>query len=415
MKGLSKVLISLFLASHFGACTPIEQQDYDITATGSVSDITSSSAIISGYANLPLELGDANYGIIYSTATPLSPETSTMVLANFIDSNNMYVVTITSLSSGTTYYYSSFVKNGNVIKYGEINSFSTTIVPVESVEISRKSYKYRTFGGSLQLLATVLPEDASDKSVRWSSSDISVASVDQAGLVSILSNGTAVITVSTNDNNKTATCELYYDPTIPEGIDLGLSVKWAPCNLGAETPEDVGDYYAWGETHLHYINREPLVWKNGMEMGYDWTNYKWGNGDQHDLKKYNTDYGYGVVDNKTELEIQDDAARANLGGNWRIPTYEEWLELRYNCTWSWDVRNGISGHNVKGPNGNSIFLPAGGYLNGTYIHGANIRGDYWSSTLSYWERALNALFNSEGVYSDDGYRYEGKTIRPVSE
>ena len=95
-----------------------------------------------------------------------------------------------------------------------------------------------------------------------------------------------------------------------------MSVKWATCNVGATKPEEYGDYFAWGET-------DP-------KSTYDWSTYKYCNGSSSTLTKYNTDNSQGTVDNKTTLDLSDDAARANWGDSWRMPTDAELTELRSN-------------------------------------------------------------------------------------
>lgn len=186
-----------------------------------------------------------------------------------------------------------------------------------------------------------------------------------------------------------------------EYVDLGLSVKWATCNVGATKPEDYGDYFAWGET-------EP-------KSTYDWSTYKYCNGSNTTLTKYNTSSSYGTVDNKTTLELSDDAARANWGGSWRMPTTEEQDELRNNCTWTWTTQNGVNGYKVTGTNGNSIFLPAAGYRYDSSLDSAGSYGDYWSSSLytGYPSYAYDLYFDSSDVgwYSSD--RYYGLSVRPV--
>ena len=130
----------------------------------------------------------------------------------------------------------------------------------------------------------------------------------------------------------------------PEAVDLGLSIKWANFNIGAFDPTHYGDYFAWGET-------EP-------KEEYSWENYKWCDGDYTKLNKYCTKEQYGIVDNQTILQLCDDAAHTKLGGKWRMPTMEECQELVNMCTWTWTTVNGINGHLITGPNGNTIFLPA---------------------------------------------------------
>ena len=115
----------------------------------------------------------------------------------------------------------------------------------------------------------------------------------------------------------------------PEFVDLGVSVKWATCNLGASKPEDFGDYYAWGETEPYYdALGDPIIWKEGKDDGYKWSSYSWcKDGEYTSLTKYNTVEKFGVVDNMAVLEEADDAARAKLGGNCRIPTDAEWTVI----------------------------------------------------------------------------------------
>ena len=191
-----------------------------------------------------------------------------------------------------------------------------------------------------------------------------------------------------------------------EYVDLGLpsGTKWATCNVGATAPEEYGDYFAWGEITT--------------KSSYNWSTYKWCNGDYNNLTKYNTDSGYGTVDNKTTLTLADDAAAANWGGRWRMPTDDEWTELRENCTWTWTADHqgtGIAGRVVTGPNGNSIFLPSAGYRRNDYLNGAGNFGYYWSSSLDTGSplNAWNVYFNSGNVDRSSYLRYYGLSVRPV--
>ena len=182
-------------------------------------------------------------------------------------------------------------------------------------------------------------------------------------------------------------------------VDLGLSVKWASCNVGAGKPEYYGDYFAWGET-------QPKGY-------YDWSNYKWCNGTSDYLTKYCTDSIHGAVDNKTVLEAADDAARANWGGNWRMPTTEEWSELQHNCTWTWTGLNGISGYKVTADNGNSIFLPASGYFIGESVSIGYGVAHYWSNSLRDPIDAYAMSFDGWSIYGGGMNRDAGLTVRPV--
>ena len=199
-------------------------------------------------------------------------------------------------------------------------------------------------------------------------------------------------------------------PIVPETthayVDLGLpsGLKWATCNVGADSPEEYGDYFAWGEV-------EP-------KETYNWSTYKYCNGSSSTLIKYcnNSSCGnYGFTDNKTVLDPEDDAATVNWGGNWRMPTKAEQDELRNNCTWDWTTQNGVKGYKVTGPNGNSIFLPAAGYMYEGTLDNAGSYGNYWSSSLlvgtPYY--AYNVDFNWDGVDWDYTSRCYGQSVRPV--
>lgn len=189
---------------------------------------------------------------------------------------------------------------------------------------------------------------------------------------------------------------------MPEYIDLGLSVKWATFNVGASKAEDYGDHFAWGET--------------STKSTYDWSSYKYCNGSKNTLTKYNTSSSYGIVDNKTQLELSDDAARVNWGGNWRMPTDAEWTELREQCTWSWTTLNGINGYKVTSKsNGNSIFLPAAGYPSNGSLTSVGDYGRYWSSSLNTNNpyTSMQVHFLSSFVYRSSGHRDSGYSIRPV--
>ena len=191
-------------------------------------------------------------------------------------------------------------------------------------------------------------------------------------------------------------------------VDLGLpsGLKWATCNVGATKPEDYGSYFAWGETT--------------SKSEYTWVNYKFRvTGDFEKVvtfSKYNTKSNQGTVDNKKTLDISDDAARANWGVTWRMPTDREMSELRENCKWEWTTLGGKKGCKVTGKNGNSIFLPAAG-RRGTNLFRAGLSGDYWSSSLveGLPHCARSVSHESGAVDRDFEQRCYGLPVRPVSE
>ena len=189
-----------------------------------------------------------------------------------------------------------------------------------------------------------------------------------------------------------------------EYVDLGLpsGTLWATCNIGASSPEEYGDYFAWGETAPKEI--------------YTWQTYMWCNGSNNTITKYCTDSSYGIVDGKTELLPEDDAAYVNWGSSWRIPSQEQCIELSNNCTWTWTTLNGVKGHLITGPNGNTMFLPAAGGLYQDKIGDLGSYGQYWSRTLnSSRNDAANILFlHSYGLSGIDANdRYFGFSVRAV--
>ena len=323
-------------------------------------------------------------------------------------SDNAISAPLTGLSHKTQYWYKAYVKLDSQTFYGEVKTFTTDVVPVESVSLDKTEYTFNTIGNTLTLTATVLPADATDKSVSWSSSSDAVATVDASGKVTAVSKGTATIKAEAKDGSgKYASCSVTIETPCPSGaVDLGLSVYWGTTNIGASKPEDYGDYYAWGET-------EP-------KESYSWSTYKYGTSSSGPFFKYNTSDSYGTVDNKTVLEPEDDVASVKLGGEWRMPTDAEWTELRTKCTWTWTTNyngTGVKGQIVTATNGNSIFLPAAGYRRDTKLYDAGSYGYYWSSSLNtdYPYAAWYVDFGSDYVRRSYYNRYDGHSVRPVSE
>ncbi|MGM9817463.1 MAG: hypothetical protein ACI30B_00580 [Paludibacteraceae bacterium] len=184
-----------------------------------------------------------------------------------------------------------------------------------------------------------------------------------------------------------------------ESVDLGLSVKWATCNVGASRPEEYGNYYAWGEVEPKDV--------------YDWSTYKWCNG-AYNMTKYCTDSNYGIIDNKTVLEKEDDAAAVNMGGSWRMPTKAEQDELLTECTWTRTTLNEVGGIEITSKiNGNSIFWPYAGRVRGSSLSGG---AQYWSSTCGTWSfNACHPEFQGDKVEWYAEYRSDGRSVRGVCE
>ena len=216
-------------------------------------------------------------------------------------------------------------------------------------------------------------------------------------------------------------------------VDLGLpsGLKWATCNVGATKPEEYGDYFAWGDTVPYYSSQDPLTWRE-KKTGYKWASYTWCEGSSNTMTKYcnNGDYGYnGFTDSKTTLDLEDDAARYQWGGSWRMPTkgdIEELLATKDNTTdytWTWcdGSTTRYAGTDVAGwqivrdSTGATLFLPAAGYRYDSYLYGVGDLGIYWSSSLS-----TDCPYCAWNFYFDSGYRgtnyygrYYGLSVRPV--
>ena len=187
-----------------------------------------------------------------------------------------------------------------------------------------------------------------------------------------------------------------------EAVDMGLSVKWANMNVGAKKSSGFGTYFAWGET-------KPKEY-------YSWNTYAWSRGNTQFLTKYST------TDRRTQLALSDDAARANWGGEWRMPTVSEYEELinPANCSWEWTNKDGVNGYKVTSKKtGKSIFFPITGCRFFGEVQFRAINGIYWTSSLysTNPNKAWCLEFNFEDVsvyYGDlSSNRFSGRCIRAV--
>ena len=319
--------------------------------------------------------------------------------------------------------------NGNNFKFGinyypnrrpdcnrRINGLSVRpvmrqAVRVEQIVLGSTSLSL-LIGDTRTLTATVLPEDADNQAVSWTSSDADVACVELrsngATLVAV-SPGTCTITCSASDGSGVkATCEVTV--LTPESVDLGLpsGTLWATCNVGAGSPEEYGNYYAWGET-------EP-------KDSYTWKTYEYCMGAENTLTKYcgESEYGYnGFTDDLTELLPEDDAATVNWGRDWQTPSIEQFYELINNnyTTTEWTVRNGVYGRLITSKsNSNSIFLPAAGTHHDNDVEDAGEYGNYWMrmdwGSMDLFGPYL--IFNSRYINCEAAaHRSLGLTVRPV--
>ena len=197
--------------------------------------------------------------------------------------------------------------------------------------------------------------------------------------------------------------EEYEEPTTGtsnghDWVDLGLpsGLKWATCNIGASSPEGYGDYFAWGETST----KETYTENNSLTYELDISQLQ----------------SQGYIDSEGNLTSQYDAATANWGGSWRMPTKAEQEELLNNCTWTRTTQNGVNGYKVTGPSGASIFLPAAGERYGSSLYRAGSYGYYWSSAPSGYDNFAYYLYFSSDIHRmGNYYRSYGQSVRPVLE
>ena len=355
------------------------------------------------------------YGICYGTnATPTVSDKT--VTTNEVDDENNFTLSLKDIPFDTV-YYRSFVKIDGVAHYGNTKVFSgneITTGDIDStynvkshIKLNQSFYtKTVTYGICYGINSS---PTVNDQIVTTNEVD------DENNFILTLKDipfGTTVYYRSFVKIDGVAHYgefkNIYLPMPIGEAVDLGLSVKWATFNVGASKPEEYGCYYAWGET-------EP-------KTDYSWSTYKYCNGSYSTMTKYCNDSSYGnngFTDTKTTLDPDDDVAHVKWGGDWRMPTKDEFTELLNNCTWTWITLNGVKGYRVtsnkSGYTDRSIFLPTAGYRGGTYLSSVGSGGHYWSSSL-YTGNPSNAwhvYFNSGGHDTGGRSRYSGLSVRPV--
>ena len=398
-----------------------EDTTSEIAVTGLVDKFGCTYADISGYANLNLLPAGSGNPVIGVEVVEAKAETNENAVQSTAGSliGNIFTASFSDLSPATEYKYRSFVTYGGVTYYAnKYNTFTTKGV----VNVTSTGEASDIKGTSAVLSASVQTEgvDARDNvyvGLAWSTTKEAIC-VDgnfDSRKTSVQHVEDGVFTVSLNDLSEGTTyyyasftlvgdvyvfssVKSFTTEEIPEGaVDLGLSVYWASCNVGAESPEEYGDYFAWGET----TTKSSYTEKNNVTYGLSISELE----------------SRGIIDADGNLTAAYDAATANWGNDWRMPTLDEIKELISQCTWVWTTQNGVKGRKVTGPNGNSIFLPAAGCRGNTSLISAGSLGYYWSASPysdSYYAYYLN--FRSD--YYDWNYyvnRYNGQAVRPVSE
>ena len=379
-------------------------KDLPQVTTLNVTSITANTAVCGG--NVTSDGGGTvtARGVCWSTSP--NPTISNNKTTNGSGTGS-FTSNITGLTENTTYYVRAYATNEKGTAYGDEKSFTTlakTIPQITTANVTSISFNTAVCGGNVTSdgNATVTA-----RGVCWSTSPNPTISNNKttngSGTGSFTSNitgladGTTYYVRAYATNSKgTAYGEEKSFTTVSlinghEWVDLGLpsGLKWATCNVGATSPEGYGNYYAWGET----TTKESYYESNCTTFGQQISDFS-GN-------------------------VTYDAARANWGSTWRMPTKTEMEELENNCTWTWTTQNGVNGYRVRGPNGNSIFLPAAGYCNGSSRNYVGEFGDYWSSTPYDYESdtvlAYRLFFYSPSHGGNWHNRSFGYTVRPVSD
>ena len=348
-------------------------------------------------------LGDYDYMV----ATASAPSDGSIAF-NFTHINSFLYIQLTTPDAATFTKLTLATDDDLFVEEATVNIATGVITPTETSEslVLDLDNISVAASGTLYAWLAVAPTDLSGKTLTATLTTSEGYSYKTDIVGKTYATGRAYILKGTGGTGEDIPLDDDDDP-VHAYVDLGLpsGTLWATCNVGAENPEDYGDYFAWGET-------EP---QPQSVNSYTWSSYKWCNGSSSTMTKYCTSSSYGTVDNKTVLDPEDDAAHVQWGGNWRMPTKAEQDELRTQCTWTWTTLKGVEGYEVTGPNTNYLFLPAAGCRGYSSLYNVGSDGDYWSSSLNTSNSggAYGVNFYSSNVDWNSGYRYFGLSVRPV--
>ena len=374
----------------------------------------------------PLEWFQNTFKVCYSAteSTPEAISNSGNSIEVYLNDNGEFTAILENLASNTTYNCMVESSLDGIKVLGEIRQFSTAMIDATAStgEAEKVGYSTVTLHGSISVNSSQTFSKRAYFLYSDSASDLEALKSQYGICEAEFTDGSSFQMMFANLKNGTtyyyASCVEVYDAkfygevksfttkSLPEGgIDLGLSVCWHENNLGANYSYEYGDYFAWGET--------------STKTTYNWANYKWsvieGN---YKLTKYNTKSSYGTVDNKTILEIDDDVAHKYLGGDWHVPSVEDWEELRTMCTWTLKTRGGVNGYLVTSNiTQKSIFIPLAGYKTENTSDYIGYRGFYFLSSIStdYPDAAYSMSFSNVRVEKEYFMnRFIGLPIRPVS-
>ena len=406
------------------------------SVTAKASAIKCKSARISGNLDVQSEGSFSKTAVLYYSKTENTVEglkSNGIKKTLTLGADGSYTAALSSLSSSTSYNFVVVAKVDDVEFISEAKSFKTlTIQASVTAEASDVQCKSAIISGNLD----VQSEGSFSKSaiLYYSSSENTLEGLKSNGTRKTLTLGVdgsysetlsslpsstsynCIVVAKVDDVEFVSAIGTFSTLTPPSGsVELGLSVLWASCNLGASKPTECGGYYQWaGTTDVSdtgiYLDLSNCPYHTGSDRESGWT-------------KYNTKSSYGTVDNKTVLEAMDDAATVALGGKWRIPTKEEWRELlnTENCSWTWMTIDGVNGYKVQskksGYTDKWIFLPAAGCRYYGDLYSVGSYGYYWSSSLGtvYPSYAYYMNFNSGYFCGHFDYRPVGRSVRHVSD
>ena len=370
--------------------------------TAEVTNITGATATCGGNITDNGGLNVTARGVCWSTSP--NPTVADSHTTNGSGNGN-FSSSITGLNVSTTYYVRAYATTNAGTAYGNGVNFTTRdgIPTLTTTDITNITGVSATSGGNITDNGGL---SVTARGVCWSTlpnptvADSHTTNGSGSGSFSSYMTGLSFNTTyyvrayATNSQVTVYGNQVFFNSG--DGyVDLGLpsGLLWATCNVGADNPEDYGDYFAWGETTT--------------KDTYNWSTYQYYDGSN--LTKYTGSDGL------TTLLPEDDAATANWGVDWRMPTKEEWQELYQNTTHTWTTQNGVYGRLFTASNGNSLFLPAAGYRYGSSLNNAGSYGYYWSSSLYTGspDYACYLYFSSGNCYLYSGYRGYGQSVRPV--
>lgn len=350
-----------------------------------------------------------SYGICYGTTA--EPATKQQVTSK--DATGTYTTTLKGLAGNTIYYYRPYADMDGTMHYGPVSSFKTSednvVETGEADKAGNVTSKLTIGGGAYSKLelgvcfSTSNPEPTVSDNTR-TTSEVDDDNCYVLNVLNVLKEfGTtyyrSYVRIDGTAHYGAVKQITINMPTLATSgaVDLGLSVKWAACNIDASSPGDYGGYYAWGEIE--------------EKSNYSWSTYFDSvDGSDSNFKKY-------AIGKKTQLDPEDDVAHVKLGGDWRMPTKAEQDELRKKCAWIWTTYGNHKGYVVIGSTGDALFLPAAGYRNDSGLHFVGSDGRYWSSSLvsDYSSSAYYLVFDSSSAYVDWSYddRNCGRSVRAV--